>query len=89
MKKDETFHVLSGVLTVDIDGRHKILEPGDSLWVPRGILHAFGSDNGVIFEEISTTNFNDDSYYADKEIAKLSRDFRKTHLLNWGRHQFD
>ena len=89
MKKDETFHVLSGVLEVDIDGRQKFLEPGDSLWVPRGILHAFGSDNGVIFEEISTTNHNDDSYYADKEIAKLPRDFRKTYLLNWGRHQFD
>ncbi len=89
MKKDETFHVLSGVMKVDIDDRQKVLEPGDSLWVPRGIVHAFGSDTGVIFEEISTTNHPDDSYYADKAISKLPRDFRKTYLLNWGRHQFD
>ncbi|MEK7090343.1 MAG: cupin domain-containing protein, partial [Patescibacteria group bacterium] len=89
MKKDETFHVLRGGMNVDIDDRQKVLEPGDSLWVPRGIVHAFGSDTGVIFEEISTTNHPDDSYYADKAISKLPRDFRKTYLLNWGRHQFD
>ena len=72
-----------------VDGRRKVLEPGDTLWVPRGVLHGFGSRDGAIFEEISTTNFGDDSFYADKNIANLSREDRKTRLLNWGRHQLE
>lgn len=88
-RKDETFHVLSGTLEADIDGRRKVLMPGDTLWVPRGVLHGFGAEGGVIFEEISTASFNDDSFYADKAIANIPRDERKTRLLNWGRHQLE
>jgi sialic acid synthase SpsE/quercetin dioxygenase-like cupin family protein len=88
-KKDETFHVISGTLEVEIDGKNKVLEPGDTLWVPRGVWHGFGTKTGAIFEEISTTSHSDDSFYVDKEIAKLPRETRKTKLHNWGRHQFD
>ena len=88
-KKDETFQILSGNLEIEINGRRKTLEPGESLWIPRGVLHGFGSHNGVIFEEISTTDFNDDSYYSDKTIATMDRDERKTKLLNWDQHQMD
>lgn len=87
--KDETFQVLSGVLKAEVEGRPKILYPGDILWVPRGIVHSFGTDSGAIFEEISTANHKDDSFYMDKTIAKLARNDRKTYLLNWGRHQLD
>ena len=87
--KDETFQVLSGTLNVDIENKKKVLEPGDSLWVPRGVWHAFGTETGVIFEEISTAILNDDSFYIDRAISSLPRDQRKTYLLNWGRHQFD
>lgn len=88
-KKDETFHVLQGNLEVMIDGKEKFLTPGDTLWVPRGVLHGFGTKTGVIFEEISTTSFNGDSFYADKTIASMPREERKTKLLNWGRHQLE
>lgn len=88
-KKDETFHLLQGNLEVEIDGRKKMLEPGDTLWVPRGVLHAFGTGTGVIFEEISTTSFDNDSFYADRIIASMPREDRKTKLLNWGRHQLE
>lgn len=88
-KKDETFQVLSGVLEAEIEGQQKILYPGDTLWVPRGVWHSFGTAEGVIFEEVSTTSHNDDSFYVDRAIARLSRDERKTRLRNWGRHQFD
>jgi sialic acid synthase SpsE len=94
--KDETFHVLDGTLEVEIDGRKKILEAGDTLWVPRGVPHGFGpvigSDGvarGAIFEEISTSSINSDSFYTDRSIAKLPREIRKTKLLNWGRHQLE
>lgn len=88
-KKDETFQVLHGSMEAEIEERKKVLHPGDSLWVPRGVWHSFRTDTGVIFEEISTTSFGDDSFYVDKELAKRPRDERKTRLHNWGRHQFD
>ena len=88
-KKDETFQILSGDLEIEINGRRKTLEPGESLWIPRGVLHGFGSHNGAIFEEISTTDYSDDSFYSDKSISTMNRDDRKTKLLNWGQHQMD
>lgn len=90
-KKDETFQVLSGELEVEIEGKKYTLYPGDTLWVPRGVWHSFGTPTGAIFEEISTRDEGEsgDSYYVDKELAKKPREERKTHLHNWGRHQFD
>lgn len=88
-RKDETFQVLAGTLAVNVDGKTRTLEAGDTLWVPRGVWHGFRTETGAIFEEISTTSFNDDSFYIDKAIAALPREARKTKLHNWGRHQFD
>lgn len=88
-QKDETFHLLSGTLEVQINGRRKALEAGDTFWVPRGVVHGFGTATGAIFEEVSTTNHADDSFYADRKIAALPREERKTRLLNWGQHQLE
>jgi N-acetylneuraminate synthase len=74
---------------VQIEDNKKVLYPGDTLWVPRGVWHGFTTTTGVIFEEISTSSYSDDSFYIDKVIAKMPRETRKTKLLNWGRHQFD
>ncbi|TSC66986.1 MAG: N-acetylneuraminate synthase, partial [Parcubacteria group bacterium Gr01-1014_72] len=89
--KDESFHVLSGTLEADVEGRKKVLYPGDTLWIPRGVWHSFRTESGVIFEEISTTalDANGDSFYIDRAIAAKPREARKTKLMNWGRHQFD
>lgn len=88
-KKEETFQMLYGILEVDIEGRHRTLYPGDTLLVPRGVWHSFWTPSGAIFEEVSTTHFNDDSFYEDKAINSLAREERKTKLTNWGRNQFD
>ena len=88
-RKEETFQVLAGQMEVELEGKKRIIYPGDTILVPRGIWHSFSTNEGVIFEEVSTTHFNDDSFYADKSIARLSREDRKTKLINWGRHQFD
>lgn len=88
-KKEETFHVLSGELELEIEGRTKILLPGDIEVIERGIRHAFRSTTGAVFEEISTTHINNDSIYEDPAINKMAREERKTKLINWGRHQFD
>ncbi|MEK7541721.1 MAG: N-acetylneuraminate synthase family protein [Patescibacteria group bacterium] len=88
-RKDETFHVLDGTLEVQVNGRRKQLEAGDTFWVPRGVVHGFGTTTGAIFEEVSTTNHADDSFYADRRIALLPREERKTRLLNWGQYQME
>lgn len=88
-KKEETFHVLSGELIIEIEGREKLLVPGDLQVVERGIRHSFSSKKGVVFEEVSTTHFNNDSIYEDPAINKMAREERKTKLINWGRHQFE
>lgn len=88
-KKDETFQILQGTLIAWIDGKKKVLNPGDTLWVPRGVLHGFGTETGVIFEEVGGVAMGSDSYYVDRNVSQMSREDRKTRLLNWGRHQFD
>ena len=68
LKKEETFHILSGELTVTLNGITNIIKKGDILTVERGDLHAFYSEDGVIFEEISTTHYRNDSFYTDTLI---------------------
>jgi N-acetylneuraminate synthase len=88
-KKEETFHIIFGTLKIWIEGKEFIRNAGDTIDVPRGTGHEFGTETGVIFEEISTTDYPNDSFYTDQEIAKIPRDDRKTYLKNWGRNQFD
>ena len=82
-QKEETFHLLNGDLEVEIDGREVTLRPGDTVLVQPECWHKFQSLNGAIFEEISTTHYNNDSYYEDQRIARLPRELRKTELPNW------
>ena len=46
-----------------------------------------GTDDGVIFEEISSRDYDNDSFYEDKTINKLARAERKTVVDHWGRFQ--
>ncbi len=85
--KEETFNVLSGVLHMSIEGRLRTLYPGDTILVQQGVWHEFWTDGGVIFEEISTTDAPNDSFYEDKEINRLARSARKTRVNQWGRYQ--
>ena len=82
-KKEETFHVLWGDLEVDLDGNIVHLNAGDKLLVERNQLHAFRSEHGCIFGEISTRSIRSDSYYADAKIAALDPLERKTIVEGW------
>ena len=79
-KKEETFEMLAGDLTVKLDDEITELHPGDRLLVKRNTWHSFSSQNGAIFEEISTTHYRDDSHYEDKAISALDPLQRKTIL---------
>ena len=69
------------------DGHKYNLDPGQTLTVLPGVWHSFSSKDGCIFEEVSTTHFNEDSIYKDHSIQKLSRKERKTVVDHWGRFQ--
>ena len=77
-KKEETFHILYGELTITLDGVKKVCRAGDIVVVERGKAHDFGSATGAVLEEISTTHYKNDSFYEDKNIAETSK--RKTYM---------
>ena len=82
-KKEETFQLLAGDLEVVLEGEKKSLHPGDTFLVEPDSWHKFHTLDGAIFEEISSTHYNDDSYYEDPSIAKMTREERKTNVDDW------
>ncbi len=82
-KKEETFQLLYGDLEVELEGRRIRVEPGDTVLVEPGQWHKFHTLDGAIFEEVSTTHFNNDSFYEDERLARLPREARKTEVPNW------
>ena len=85
--KEETFLVLWGELISELDGRERVLKPGDTLTVPPGVWHCFRTETGCVFEEISTTAYSNDSVYRDPNINALTSKQRKTIVDHWGRFQ--
>lgn len=83
IEKEETFQLLYGDLIIDLDGKERVLKPGDIQIILRGERHSFTSSNGAIFEEISTTHIKNDSYYDDEKIKCLDPIERKTILKRW------
>lgn len=81
--KEETFQLLHGDLEVELDGKRIRPQPGDTILVEPGKWHKFHTLDGAIFEEVSTTHFNNDSYYEDERIARLPTEARKTVIPNW------
>lgn len=84
-KKEETFQLLWGDLEVEVEGKKHRLLPGDTLLVERAKWHKFHTLDGCVFEEVSTTHLNSDSFYEDPKIQKLSRQERKTNVDSWAR----
>ena len=81
--KEETFQLLYGDLKVNIEGKDRMMEPGDIQTVLRGEKHSFTSMGGAIFEEVSTTHVKNDSFYEDEKIRGLDPIERKTILRRW------
>lgn len=79
VKKEETFHVLAGSMTLELNGETRQVGPGNMVTVERGAEHSFASEEGVIFEELSTTHFANDSFYGDRKVQ--NNPMRKTQLV--------
>lgn len=80
-KKEETFLVLYGSMTLGLDGKERELAAGDIVTVERGQRHWFRTAAGCVVEEISSTHYTDDSFYTDPAIG-ATKD-RKTWLTHW------
>ena len=65
-QKEETFTILYGSLIAVCDGVEQRVSTGESMIVERGVNHSFRSEEGCVFEEISTTHFGSDSYYEEE-----------------------
>jgi N-acetylneuraminate synthase len=81
--KEETFQLLYGDLEVELNGKRIRPQKGDTILVKPGEWHKFHTLDGAIFEEVSTTHYNNDSFYEDERVARLPRDNRKTVIPNW------
>jgi mannose-6-phosphate isomerase-like protein (cupin superfamily) len=81
LQKDESYHILYGDLTVEVEGKIHKLTRGGLLSVNKGQNHCFKTEKGVIIEEIATTYINGDSVYKDSEILKNKN--RKSLLTIW------
>ena len=67
--KKETFQVLHGELSLEVEGSEINLTNGEMYTVIPEQWHKFDTMDGVIFEEISTKAIDGDSYYDDNTIA--------------------
>ena len=79
--KEETFLVLHGDISFELDGRTGESGEGALLIVGRGSRHSFSTKRGMIMEEISSTHQKGDSYYTDPAIPPA--DQRKTAIAYW------
>ncbi len=80
-QKEETFHILHGEAHITLDGEERRCGVGEVVTVARGVRHAFRSETGAVFEEISSTHHTNDSYYTDPAIQANPN--RKTFLTYW------
>ncbi|MFQ6610747.1 MAG: cupin domain-containing protein, partial [Fidelibacterota bacterium] len=79
--KEETFIVLFGELSINIDGIEKQCKAGEAVTIQSGEKHSFTTKTGAVIEEISSTHLIDDSYYTDPKI--MGNPHRKTFLTHW------
>jgi len=83
-RKEETFNILYGDISINLDGVEKLYHAGDIIVVEREKKHSFGSPNGAILEEISTTHVLNDSFYDDDRItANQNRKTKMTFHADW------
>ena len=78
IKKEETFHVLYGDVTLTLNHEKKSFKAGELVIVERGVSHDFSTETGCVLEEISTQHFKSDSIYEDADIAPTEQ--RKTYM---------
>ena len=58
--KDETFHLESGLVYLELEGQGRLLRPGDTVHIPTGTPHRFNGLQDSVILEFSTRHDDDD-----------------------------
>jgi sialic acid synthase SpsE/mannose-6-phosphate isomerase-like protein (cupin superfamily) len=80
-QKDETYHILYGDVTVELDGKKSTHKSNDVITIAHGIKHSFWTSHGAIIEEVSSSYSMNDSFYTDSAI--MANPNRKTFVTYW------
>ena len=65
-KKNETYLIIDGDLTINVDNKLTNLKKGDIFTVKNKTVHSFKTHSGTIFEEIATSYIPGDSKYIEE-----------------------
>lgn len=79
--KDETYHILYGDVTVELDGKKSTHKSNDVITISHGVKHSFWTSHGAIIEEVSSSYSMNDSFYTDPAI--MANTNRKTFVTYW------
>ena len=80
-QKNESYHILYGDVTVDLDGKQTTHKANDIVTIPHGLKHSFWTRNGTVIEEVSSCYAAADSWYTDESITNNPK--RKTFVTHW------
>jgi sialic acid synthase SpsE/mannose-6-phosphate isomerase-like protein (cupin superfamily) len=80
-QKDETYHILYGDVSVELDGKHSTHKANDVITIAHGVKHSFWTAKGAIIEEVSSSYSMNDSFYTDSAIGANTS--RKTFVTYW------
>ena len=80
-QKDETYHILYGDVTVELDGKETAHKSNDVITIAHGVKHSFWTSHGAIIEEVSSSYSMNDSFYTDPAI--MANTNRKTFVTYW------
>jgi len=68
--KHETFFIVRGTVEMTMDGKVRVLQPGDTLAMPPGTKHTFSALNGpALVLEVSLPSIQYDNVFDDKRIG--------------------
>jgi D-lyxose ketol-isomerase len=69
--KEETFRCRRGLVTLRVDGRERVLRPGEQFTIPPDTLHSFSAGpDGAVISEFSSTSRDDLDVFTDPEVRR-------------------
>ncbi len=66
--KHETFYIVHGTVSITLEGKTRLMKPGDVLPVPPGKPHSFKGVGPALLLEVSKTCVVDDNYFANPRV---------------------
>ena len=69
--KDETFFVVKGRVTIEVDGASRTLNEGDTYKMAPGWKHTFAAEGGpALVLEVSLPSLPNDNFFDDRRIGR-------------------